>query len=312
MANVLGELFGNIALAIREKTGETATMKPAEFPEKIRTIETGGGSAGGGMLPAGLYWQQIPTAFPYTYTHRHFKLGDSWYLVIRNASGSGSGYTFYRYENNAYTQITAVTTLYAEYMCMIEYHGKLHFLGSPAYHHTWDGKTFASYTNVPISLNSNCAFVLDDTLYCLDRSTGLPYYWDESADTWAAASGFTAPKRNINMNMFTYGGELYGWATKAVYKLQPDKSWLQIGTLTGTPTTSCYLCTGDYLYYGVSTDKTGYSIYKFDMRTFTDTLIGVSPFSGGSAYLYAYNGQIRMGGGSNTYPLHLIMHEISA
>lgn len=44
MANVLGELFGNIASAIREKNGETGTMKPAEFPAKIAAIEAGGGS----------------------------------------------------------------------------------------------------------------------------------------------------------------------------------------------------------------------------------------------------------------------------
>ena len=43
MANVLAELFQNTANAIREKTGETGTMKPAEFPDKIRAIETGGG-----------------------------------------------------------------------------------------------------------------------------------------------------------------------------------------------------------------------------------------------------------------------------
>lgn len=48
MANVLGELFGDIASAIREKTGDTATMKPAEFPAKISGIEVGGGSGGGG------------------------------------------------------------------------------------------------------------------------------------------------------------------------------------------------------------------------------------------------------------------------
>ncbi len=42
MANVLAELFQNTAAAIREKTGETGTMKPAEFPDKIRAIETGG------------------------------------------------------------------------------------------------------------------------------------------------------------------------------------------------------------------------------------------------------------------------------
>ena len=45
MANVLGELFGDIANAIREKTGDTATMKPAEFPSKISGIEAGGGGS---------------------------------------------------------------------------------------------------------------------------------------------------------------------------------------------------------------------------------------------------------------------------
>ena len=45
MANTLGQLFGDIANAIRSKTGETGTMKPAEFPEKIGAIEVGGGSS---------------------------------------------------------------------------------------------------------------------------------------------------------------------------------------------------------------------------------------------------------------------------
>ncbi|MBQ3489621.1 MAG: InlB B-repeat-containing protein [Clostridia bacterium] len=38
MANVLAELFQNTANAIREKTGGEGTMKPFEFPEKIRNI----------------------------------------------------------------------------------------------------------------------------------------------------------------------------------------------------------------------------------------------------------------------------------
>ncbi len=41
MANALGTLFGDIADAIREKNGETAAMKPIEFPDKIRDIVTG-------------------------------------------------------------------------------------------------------------------------------------------------------------------------------------------------------------------------------------------------------------------------------
>ena len=46
MANVLSTLFGDIANAIREKTGDTATIAPANFPTEIGKIETGGGSGG--------------------------------------------------------------------------------------------------------------------------------------------------------------------------------------------------------------------------------------------------------------------------
>lgn len=51
MANVLAELFQNTANAIREKTGETGTMKPSEFPEKIRAIEGGGSGGTGHLIP---------------------------------------------------------------------------------------------------------------------------------------------------------------------------------------------------------------------------------------------------------------------
>ena len=47
MSTALGELFTNIASAIRDKTGDTATMKPMEFPEKIEGIEL---SSSGGNL----------------------------------------------------------------------------------------------------------------------------------------------------------------------------------------------------------------------------------------------------------------------
>ena len=43
MSNVLGNLFGEIANAIRAKTGGTGTMKPAEFPAEIANISVGGG-----------------------------------------------------------------------------------------------------------------------------------------------------------------------------------------------------------------------------------------------------------------------------
>ena len=62
MANVLGELFGDIANAIREKTGDTATMKPAEFPSKINGIEVGGGSGGEIIDGVDPYYQDLAQA----------------------------------------------------------------------------------------------------------------------------------------------------------------------------------------------------------------------------------------------------------
>lgn len=44
MANALGTLFQDIANAIRSKTGETGSMKPIEFPDKIISIEAGSGA----------------------------------------------------------------------------------------------------------------------------------------------------------------------------------------------------------------------------------------------------------------------------
>lgn len=51
--NVLGTLFGDIANAIRSKTGEpeTAKMKPSEFPTKILGIEVGGGATVEDIIP---------------------------------------------------------------------------------------------------------------------------------------------------------------------------------------------------------------------------------------------------------------------
>lgn len=67
--NVLGVLFGDIADAIRSKTGETATMKPAEFPEKINGIEVGTGGASSGEVWAKKEGSFQPTSAIHTVTH---------------------------------------------------------------------------------------------------------------------------------------------------------------------------------------------------------------------------------------------------
>lgn len=75
MANVLAELFQNTAAAIREKTGETGTMKPAEFPEKIRSIQTGGTGGEADVRPLivtenGIYYPTENVEVGKTYTFK--------------------------------------------------------------------------------------------------------------------------------------------------------------------------------------------------------------------------------------------------
>lgn len=71
MANVLSTLFGDIANAIREKTGDTATIAPANFPTEIGKIEVGSGSSG----EMGASWKRYSgfvtkhTAGTYTLEH---------------------------------------------------------------------------------------------------------------------------------------------------------------------------------------------------------------------------------------------------
>lgn len=73
--NVLGTLFGDIADAIRAKTGDTATMKPNEFPTKISEIEVGSG--GGGettdVIPQKEYFplQTITPSYDETYMQQY-------------------------------------------------------------------------------------------------------------------------------------------------------------------------------------------------------------------------------------------------
>jgi len=89
MANVLGQLFGDIADAIRGKTGEAGTMKPAEFPDKIAAIETGGGSSGGAsgewLIASGATTET--TEGKINVTHDLGVVPDIVY-IIANASGS--------------------------------------------------------------------------------------------------------------------------------------------------------------------------------------------------------------------------------
>lgn len=97
MGNALAALFGEIASAIREKNSETGTMKPAEFPEKILAIETGGGETiVDGVDP---YYQQLAEAV--IMRDATYLSGDKSTLILKGFTtsdgktlGNVSGYAF--------------------------------------------------------------------------------------------------------------------------------------------------------------------------------------------------------------------------
>lgn len=123
MANALGELFGDIANAIRSKTGDTGTIKPAEFPAKIVAIETGGdtgGSGGNGDIEyvdgVDPYYQKLAEAV--MMRDAKYLTGDETVLNMKgfklsngNTLGSLAGYSFagFNYvEGMAFTDVILI------------------------------------------------------------------------------------------------------------------------------------------------------------------------------------------------------------
>ena len=136
MANALGTLFGDIASAIREKTGDTETMKPAEFPEKIAAIETGGGSGGlkgkhQSVTLKGTYGERVSVDFGFTpgmillYPDSNVNVSGSSYMLAVGINNDfseiiGTGYfqrNTYVYQSKTTTQsaFTSIDTTTANY-----------------------------------------------------------------------------------------------------------------------------------------------------------------------------------------------------
>lgn len=124
MANALGELFGDIANAIRSKTGDTGTIKPAEFPAKIVAIESGSGSGGSGgngdieyVDGVDPYYQKLAEAV--MTRNAEYLSGDETVLDMKgfklsdgNTLGSLSGYSFagFQYvEGMAFTDVAMIS-----------------------------------------------------------------------------------------------------------------------------------------------------------------------------------------------------------
>ena len=200
MSNVLGELFGEIADAIRGKTGDTATMKPAEFPAKISGISVGGGSSADvryvtfmnddgtvevGKLPVAVgYDCPTPKFTPVKESTAQYDY--SFYGWATEANGAANA--------NALKAVTEDRTVYANFAAVLRYYTISFYDGDtllttktvaygsvPSYTPTKDGYDFDGWTPA-------IATVTGEASYTAKWKTAAAF----ATASWAEISAITA------------------------------------------------------------------------------------------------------------------------
>lgn len=284
MDNVLGTLFGDIASAIREKTGDTATMKPAEFPDKIAGIETGGGS-GGGSLPAGLYMEPlaIPPARSSGYGQTWYEWNGTLYAFVNETTGSSGINRVYRLDGSAWTQVhqaSSSTHITGGNARIIEFGGILHiFDDGSIYHATFDGTTLVRKTDMAKSFAANSLFTHNGKLKGCYSGYDI-YVWNESTDTWSleVSLGNYLPKGFYEVDGVAYvpaNTALYTYDGKSLTLVATD---VNVGTewIVGGGRVYCLTKQGSYLYY----------LNEVDMSTYQTVTLGFLPLYNGKLLEY--------------------------
>lgn len=291
MANVLGELFSNIANAIREKTGDSATMKPAEFPEKISGIEVGGGS-GGGTLPAGLYWETLDIPLPNKYTQKWVVFNGDLYSFANSQFGNGYFQYIYKWENGSWSAPISNggfgNWAYPNNLAYIEYNGKLHGIGGDKNSHvTFDGASVTTLNTLPSTVNS--AFVENGVLKACRSLRGDFYAWDEASDTWTSEGRIAAA---AGLSFINCGDTILATAKNKLYSYAG-------GTLTNlsagidlTFTSGVFFVQSGYLYSYVANDFHGPDLYRYDPILHTVELVGRIPTKIDSLNAFDYRGDL--------------------
>jgi hypothetical protein len=293
MANALGELFGNIAGAIREKTGEVGTMKPAKFPEKIKAISTvknqdktitengtysaddgytGLGTvtvevagAGGGSVPAGLYRRSVANK-PYGGSATcFFKFNNKLYCISQEVYND-TAYHIFVFNNG--TWVKRVPNATAGWsaanpgqITAIEHNGKVHIVSEYTKDHSiWDGVS-ETLEKVSVLHCIKCGlFVYNGELYTHSTSRKVFNKWNEDGTntTYTFTSNLPAA-----CTPFEYNGELYFFNSTNLYKLNLTGLTTTV-VKSGLPNSSSayYVAKGRYVYVFASS-----RCRKFDMET---------------------------------------------
>ena len=296
MGNVLGNLFGDIATAIREKTGDTASMKPAEFPAKISAIETGG-SGGGGSLTPGVYLSTLDITKGYQYVHQMFVLNGVRYATTwsgttaTNSAGCGK---IIKYNNGVWETVldsgsttsnlfNSTSSIQATGNYGVIYHDKVHLFYNRS-HGTFDGTSVATLNN--FENTSLEPFVYNDKLLAYSYPTGSIHEWNESSDTWSVYK-----KISNSTSDFYYpiviNNTLYFTKSKNVYRYTDDGLVQVDTTLPYAPGTWKFKKNNSM--YWIRKGYTQSYVYKYDFTTNVGTTVGMVPNSARIDYTITEN-----------------------
>lgn len=293
MANALGTLFGDIANAIREKSGETGTMKPAQFPEMISGIKISSGG-GDGTFPSQTFWVQNPEPTPYiAQTKRYFTYDGGSYMYTRISSSAESttkGRRVYSVKNNVHTLVASFDdTSDRGISPIVEFNGMAHIFYDKK-HYAWGGgSSLTSFTDLPYYYVAAAVMNNEFLVYCTDFSYAYLYKWDETTDTmellgqhkYVATSG----------KMFVWNNELYFVYEGGLYQFQDYVPVLikQMDLGSSAFYYRDHELLGDYLY------AVAYpNITKLDMNTLVETVVSTNPIGPQRGYMFNDNGRMRL------------------
>lgn len=309
MANALGTLFGDIAGAIREKTGDTATMKPAEFPEKIAAIEAGGG----GSLPAGAYWEVLAIPYQNVYRQKWVEFNGALYAFINGTSGNSGFRYIYKYQNNAWSKVYDAGSLLsignANLLEPVEYNGKLHLYGgSTNKHYTFDGVSFVTKNALPgtISDGYRAMFVQDGKLKAHCGSTKTVYTWNEASDAWSAEG-------NVNDDdghYFVINGVVYVFEGINVWTYK-DGVRTKYATLALSPRGCGVEKNGKVYYINGNSTVSAQKLYEFDPETKAVREVGAIPTMGSSKVLSVCDHRIAFMSYECSFASTIVLHEVT-
>lgn len=275
----------------------------------------GGGNGGGGSFPTGLYWKDGGITMPTKYHQQWFSLNGEQYAIATSYSGAGNWGDIYKYTNGAWAKIITGTSA-NKYpatiggMNIVEYNGKVHMAGGETKRHkVFDGVSVTSMNDLPAYCANRSMFVHNNTLKYYSYDDGSVYAWDETSDTWTVEATIASSYTYINFAVDNKTGNAYCTKSLTIYKYN-GAALEEIG-LCSKWGTALGIHNGNLYYRHATYSYTPDAVYRFNIATGIETLIGFLPSGYEQCSAYVHEGTFRVVLGSDElYFSEHIMYDI--